>query len=67
MIFYEGHFVEKDPHKALDQYIRGAAKNNAFCFYELARLHADEQYFRKNPQLEFLYLKRAAEEGYVDA
>ena len=41
MIYMEGVFVKPDPEKALDNYIRGAAKNNAFCFFELSRIYAE--------------------------
>ena len=63
----EGSFVQYNTEKALDCYIRGAAKNNAFCFFELSRIYSEGEVVEKNPALQFLYLKRAAEEGYVDA
>lgn len=67
MIYYEGTYVKKNTEKALDHYIRGAAQNNAFCFFELARIYAEGELEPKNPGLEFLYLKRSAEEGFVNA
>ena len=39
--------------------------NNAYCFYYLAMLYNEGKHVEKNPKLEFLYLKRAAEEGFV--
>ena len=65
-IYLEGIYVEKDTEKAIDLYVEGAAKNNAFCFFELSRIYAGEVE-EKDPYLQFLYLKRAAEEGYVPA
>jgi TPR repeat protein len=41
MIHYEGIYVRQDPELALDYYIKGAAKNNAFCFFELSRIYAE--------------------------
>jgi len=41
MIYLEGVFVKPDPEKALDCYIRGAAKNNAYCFFELSRIYSE--------------------------
>jgi len=41
MIYYEGQFVEQDFDRAFDHYIQGAAKNNAFCFFELSRLYSE--------------------------
>ena len=67
MIYYEGTYVKKNTAKALDHYIRGAAQNNAFCFFELARIYAEGDIEPKTPSLEFLYLKRSAEEGFVNA
>lgn len=36
MIYHEGIFVDQDIDKAVDCYVRGAAKNNAVCFYALS-------------------------------
>ena len=65
-IYLEGIYVKKDYEMAVDMFVKGAAKNNAFCFFELSRLYAGEGE-EKDPYLQFLYLKRAAEEGYVPA
>ena len=67
MIYLEGHFVKPDPERAIDHYIRGAAKNNAYCFFELSRLHMEGEHVEKDSYLEALYLKRSAEEGLVVA
>jgi TPR repeat protein len=51
-------------------YIRGAAKNNAYCFFELSRLYQEgvpEIGQEPNTKLQYLYLKRSAEEGFVTA
>jgi len=40
MIYLDGKYEKVDHEKALDYYIKGAAKNNAYCFFELSRLHA---------------------------
>ena len=67
MINLEGTFVKMDPEKAVDAYVRGAAKNNAFCFFELSRLYREGEHVEKDSYLEALYLRRAAEEGFVMA
>lgn len=53
--------------RAIDLYVKGAAKNNAFCFFELSRIYSGEEGEERDPYLQFLYLKQAAEEGYVPA
>ena len=63
----EGIYVTKDFNKAIDCYIRGAAKNNAYCYFELSRIHGEGEVIERNPKLQFLYLKRSAEEGFVTA
>ena len=45
--------------------MKGAAKNNAYCLYYLSMLYNEGILVEKNPRLEFVYLKRAAEEGFV--
>ena len=68
LIYYDDVLIETDPDKALDHYIRGAAKNNAFCFFELSRIYSEGMIIEKpNHALSFLYLKRSAEEGFVSA
>ena len=69
MIHLEGmHPVEKkDPEKALDYYIRGAAKNNPYCYFELSRIYGEGELVPKDERLQFTYLKRAACEGFVTA
>ena len=37
----EGDIIEQNFEKALDYYERGAAKNNAYCFYELSRIYSE--------------------------
>jgi TPR repeat protein len=54
----------------MDFYTRGAAKNNAYCFFELSRIYEEGSKhidLEPNVLLHFLYLKRAAEEGFVTA
>lgn len=48
MIYYEGIYIDHDPDIALDHYIRGAAKNNAFCFFELSRIYSEGIIATKN-------------------
>mmetsp|Transcript_23974 Transcript_23974/g.32130 ORF Transcript_23974/g.32130 Transcript_23974/m.32130 type:complete len:118 (+) Transcript_23974:988-1341(+) len=67
MIYLEGIFVTVDTDKAVDCYVRGAAKNNAFCFFELSRLYREGEVVEQDTYLEALYLRRAAEEGFVMA
>jgi TPR repeat protein len=68
-MYLEGIFVKKDHVKALDCYIKGAAKNNAYCYFELSRIYGEggESGEERNEKLQFLYLKRSAEEGFVTA
>jgi uncharacterized protein len=47
----EGIHVSKDPERALDFYIKGAAKNNAYCFFELSRIYAEGEVVAKDPKL----------------
>lgn len=71
IIYLEGIYVPQDLDKAISFYIKGAAKNNSFCFFELSRVYAEgiegSRDYQKDPQLQFLYLKRSAEEGFVTA
>jgi TPR repeat protein len=61
----EGVVAKKDVDGGVENFIKGAAKNNAYCYYYLSMLHHEGQLIQRNPKLEFLYLKRAAKEGYV--
>lgn len=61
----EGIHLKQDPDLGIEYLIRGAAYNNAYCFYYLSMLYNEGVYVEKNAKLEFLYLKRAAEEGFV--
>jgi TPR repeat protein len=46
------HPVTKpDPEAALDFYIKGAAKNNAYCYFELSRLYGEGEIVRKDERL----------------
>ena len=67
MIYLEGDFVPIDADKAMEYYIQGAARNNAFCFFELSRLYKEGEHVEKDSYLEARYLLRSAEEGYVTA
>ena len=68
LIHLEGEYADRDVETAIDYYVKGAAKNNAFCFFELSRLYSGESgEVVRDPYLQFLYLKRSAEEGYVTA
>lgn len=61
----EGIMVEKDVDLGIELLVKGAAKNNAYCFYYLSMLHNEGILVEKNPRLEFIYLRRSAEEGFV--
>ncbi len=61
----EDSYPEKNTELGIEYLIRGAAYNNAYCFYYLSMLHNEGILVEKDPKLEFLYLKRAAEEGFV--
>jgi TPR repeat protein len=41
LINLEGEYLPVDYDKAMHNYIRGAAKNNAYCFFELSRLYQE--------------------------
>lgn len=59
--------ARKDPELALDYYIKGAARNNAYCYFELSRIYGEGDLVPRDPRLQFTYLKRAACEGFVTA
>lgn len=67
LIYLEGIHVKKNAEKAIDCYIKGAAKNNAYCYFELSRIYGEGEHVEHDPRLQFLYLKRSAEEGFVTA
>ncbi len=58
---------KRDPERALDYYIKGAARNNAYCYFELSRIYGEGEIVPKDERLQFTYLKRAACEGFVTA
>jgi TPR repeat protein len=43
LIHLEGLFPigKRDPEQALDFYIKGASKNNAYCYFELSRIYGE--------------------------
>ena len=41
MIHLEGIYVDRDVEKAFDLYVEGAARNNAYCFFELSRIYGE--------------------------
>jgi len=45
----------------------GAAKNNAYCYFELSRLYGEGELVDRDERLATTYLRRAAEEGFVVA
>lgn len=57
----------KSPMVALEYYIKGAAKNNAYCYFELSRIYGEGELVKKDEKLQFTYLKRSASEGFVTA
>ena len=59
--------MKPNAERAVENYVRGAAKNNAFCYFELSRLYAEGDILDKDLYLQGLYLKRSAEEGFVAA
>ena len=50
-MYYTGFYVKKDTEKAIDCYIKGASKNNAFCYFELSRLYSEGKEVEKDPRL----------------
>lgn len=57
--------MPQDYERAIDHYTKGAAKNNALCYFALSNVHSDGSYLKPDDELTFLYLKRSAEEGFV--
>lgn len=53
IMFMEGLYPVKgkDPVKAMQLYIKGAAKNNAFCYFELARIYGEGVIVPKDEKL----------------
>ena len=66
-IYLDGRWTKKDPERAIEYLIKGAAKNEAYCFYELSRQYHAGEHVEKDHSLAALYMKRAAEEGMVQA
>lgn len=58
---------KRDPGRALDYYIKGAARNNAYCFFELSRIYGEGDIVKRDERLQFQYLKQSAFEGFVTA
>ena len=50
-MYNEGFYVKKNARKALECFIRGAAKNNAYCFFELSKLYYEGSVVEKDPRL----------------
>lgn len=74
MIHLEGRFVPRDAQLAFNYFVEGAARNNAYCYYELSRIYSNEEGVlaeipdeKPSESLYFLYLKRSAQEGFVHA
>lgn len=57
----------KDFTTAFDFYIYGASRNNAFCYFELSRIYGEGVFIPKDEKLQFMYLKKSAQEGFVTA
>jgi TPR repeat protein len=51
IMYIEGIYVKRDYLKAIDCYTKGAAKNNAYCFFELSRIYGEGEVIEKNPKL----------------
>ena len=43
-IYLEGKYVEQDPERAINYFAKGAARNDAFCYFELAIIYKDGVY-----------------------
>ena len=41
IIYIEGIYVDQHVDKAVGYYIKGAAKNNAYCYFELSRIYSE--------------------------
>lgn len=63
----EGFHVKKNILQAIYFFQMGAAKNNAYCFFELSRLYGEGELVDQDHKLAAIYLKRSAEEGFVTA
>lgn len=40
--------VKQDPHSAVEHFVKGAAKNNAFCYFMLSDLYSNGKFFPAN-------------------
>lgn len=61
----EGIYAVKNIEKGIEYLNRGAAMHNAYCFFYLSMIYHEGIHVEKDPVLEFHYLKRGAEEGFV--
>jgi hypothetical protein len=43
--------AKKDPERALDFYIKGAARNNAYCYFELSRIYGEGEIVPRDERL----------------
>ena len=43
--------ARRDPELALDYYIKGAARNNAYCYFELSRIYGEGEIVPKDLRL----------------
>lgn len=41
IMYLEGYYVQIDIDKAIDCFIKGAAKGNAYCYFELSRMYGE--------------------------
>ena len=53
MMHLEGLYPVKgrDPERALDYYVKGAARNNAYCYFELSRIYGEGEIVKKDEKL----------------
>jgi len=49
----EGVLAKKDVETGIELMVKGAAKNNAYCYYYLSMLYNEGTIVEKNPRLEF--------------
>ena len=64
-VYMDGTWVTQDPDRAIECYVKGAAKNNAYCFFELSRHYREGVIVEQSNYLAGKYLKGAAENGFV--
>ncbi len=60
--------IEANANLVYECYVNGAAKHNAYCYFELASIHGSgTDLFPQSDYLYYRYMKKSAEEGFIFA